>query len=230
MRNQVYELVLYRVTLAWLKAFLAFTGAKTLTEVERRLKLNEDLLTALRGDNEAREKASRLLREQLLRFLGKRLKESYGVSDSFLEDITQDTLIIVLNKLDTFRGESSFFTWVCAIAVRVAMAEVRKKRWSDYSLDALLEVAGFDCVEHSEEISDRLASVEKLEAVKMSMMTVLTERQRVALLAELDGISTDEIARRFNTTRGAIYSLTFNARRALIKDLRNKGFETEAGH
>lgn len=191
------------------------------------MKAEEQLLVDLKGEKAARERAYAVLRAKLMRAMSHKLKEMYQVDDAFVEDVTQEALIVVVNKLDSFRGESSFFTWVCAIAVRLAMAEVRRKRWKDYSLDALSADVDFE-PPASGDFTESIAAADSLDRVRMSIMTTLTEKQRTALLAELDGMTTDEIARRFGTTRGAIYKLTHDARKALIKDLRKKGFDLEA--
>lgn len=189
---------------------------------------DDSLLIALRDTGASREQAFAYLRAKLVRSMGQKLKAMYQVDDAFVEDITQEALIIVLTKLATFRGESAFFTWVCSIAVRVAMAEVRRKRWKDYSLDALTADDAIEPPAAAGDFTERVAAAEDLNTVRISIMTALTEKQRTALLAELDGMTTDEIARRYATTRGAIYKLTHDARRALIKDLTKKGFDMEA--
>jgi RNA polymerase sigma-70 factor, ECF subfamily len=176
----------------------------------------------------AQEVAFAQLRPRLLRSIAPKLKAMFSVDDFFIEDVIQETLIIVIQKLDSFRGESAFYTWVCAIAVRVAMAEIRRKRWSNYSLDALSADEIFEEPAAPGDFTERVAAKEILDTVKMSINTALTSKQRAALLAELDGMTTDEIARRHDTTCGAIYKLTHDARRALIKDLRKKGFDLEA--
>jgi len=43
------------------------------------------------------------------------------------EDVTQDTLLQVLRKLPSFRGESSFPTWLHRVAVNAVLAFRRKK-------------------------------------------------------------------------------------------------------
>lgn len=189
---------------------------------------DQGLVDALRQSAATQERAFAELRAKLLRMMGPKLKGLYSVDDSFVEDVIQETLLVVLTKLDTFRGESAFFTWVCAIAVRLAMAEIRKKRWKDYSLDALTADNAFDPPANSADFTERVAAAETLKVVTLSIMNALTEKQRTALLAELDGMTTDEIARRFGTTAGAVYKLTHDARKALIKDLRKKGFDMEA--
>jgi RNA polymerase sigma-70 factor, ECF subfamily len=57
--------------------------------------------------------------------------------------------------------------------------------------------------------------------------TGLTEKQRSALLAELRGMSQDEIARHLGSNRNAIYKLTHDARRRLKRGLESAGFTAE---
>jgi RNA polymerase sigma-70 factor (ECF subfamily) len=48
-------------------------------------------------------------------------------SDQDAEDVTQDVLLQVVRKLDSFRGESSFTTWLHRVTVNAALAHRRKK-------------------------------------------------------------------------------------------------------
>src|SRR5213593_4907310 len=48
-------------------------------------------------------------------------------NDADAEDVTQDVLLQVVRKLDTFRGEAAFPTWLHRVAVNAALAHRRKK-------------------------------------------------------------------------------------------------------
>src|SRR5438309_4981699 len=48
-------------------------------------------------------------------------------SDADAEDVTQDVLLQVVRKLDTFRGESAFSTWLHRITVNAALNHRRKR-------------------------------------------------------------------------------------------------------
>jgi RNA polymerase sigma-70 factor (ECF subfamily) len=48
-------------------------------------------------------------------------------NDADAEDVTQDVLLQVVRKLDTFRGESSLATWLHRITVNAALAHRRKR-------------------------------------------------------------------------------------------------------
>src|SRR4051794_28673474 len=55
------------------------------------------------------------------------------------EDLAQDSLLDILNSLDTFRGESRFTTWAYRFGVNRAASELRHRRYRNLSLDRLLE-------------------------------------------------------------------------------------------
>lgn len=80
---------------------------------------------------------------QLKSFL---VRMTASVADA--EDITHDTYINALNKIDSFRGESSLKTWLFAIASNLAKDNLRaKKRWpenvTDITKAAALQNPGF---------------------------------------------------------------------------------------
>jgi RNA polymerase sigma-70 factor (ECF subfamily) len=58
-----------------------------------------------------------------------------GVVGLSVEDCVQEALIKILDNLDSFRGESRFTVWAQKIAVRVAFAEMRRRKWRDVSLE-----------------------------------------------------------------------------------------------
>src|SRR5438132_13350215 len=47
-------------------------------------------------------------------------------NDADVEDVTQDVLLQVVRKLDTFRGESDFATWLHRVTVNAALVHRRK--------------------------------------------------------------------------------------------------------
>ena len=62
-----------------------------------------------------------------------RLQELSQMAD----DLAQDATLRVMDNLDNFRGESQFTTWANRIAVRMAISDLRRARYKDFSLDNL---------------------------------------------------------------------------------------------
>jgi RNA polymerase sigma-70 factor, ECF subfamily len=139
---------------------------------------------------------------------------------AFAEDVAQDALINILNKLETFRGESRFTTWAYRFAINEAASELRRRRYRDISLDRLLEEASaFEFLLTSDEQVGLERQIEQrtyLELLRDLISTQLTERQRAAIIGiYLGGYSMDEMAAALDMNRNALYKLLCDARKRL---------------
>jgi len=187
---------------------------------------NEDWLRSLGGPGTADEAAVAELREVLRRGLRRALTGRAAADDGFIEDMTQEGALKVLNGLTTFRGDSRFTTWAITVAVRVAFTELRRARWKDVSLDRLVEDAPAKlpaAPPADAPLQDARQAV--LAEMHRVVETELTDRQRQALVAELRGMPQGEIAAQMGLTRNALYKLTHDARRNLKRGLEAAGIE-----
>ena len=191
---------------------------------------NETWLTQLSGSGPDQQAALSDLRDALVRGLRKALSHRAGAGDAFLQDVVQDTLVRILERLPQFEGRSRFLTWAMSVAIRVAMSELRRRRWKDVSLDKVVADADLAPARVVDDGPGPLARSER-EAILATMHEVirngLTEKQRQALLAELQGMPQDEIARHLGSNRNALYKLTHDARRRLKRGLEAAGFTAE---
>ena len=98
---------------------------------------NEEWLSDLRGDNQdqAIEDLTRVLKRGLIYALSSRIQTDL---ETQVDDFVQDAVLRILDKMDTFRGESKFTTWAQKVAVRVAFTEIRRHRWKDISIEDLM--------------------------------------------------------------------------------------------
>src|SRR3972149_8660892 len=98
---------------------------------------NESWLNDLRDSGAAREAALDELRAIVQKSLPYALSRWLSPDDPLftplVEEVTQETLLRVLDQLDTFQGRSMFTTWVHKIAIRIALTELRRKRWRGLS-------------------------------------------------------------------------------------------------
>lgn len=174
--------------------------------------------------------------DELRALITKKLRHLLGRGQakqlSIVEDIAQETIMKVLDRLDTFRGESLFTTWVSRIAINLAYSELRRRRWRDVSLDVLpAELFSFD----PESISSRHDSPEKqaiessiVEALNHAIRTALTDYQRQVLVATLrSDLPMGEVAERFGTNRNALYKVLHDARMKLKETLVQAGISKE---
>ncbi len=194
---------------------------------------NTEWVSELRLAGPAREAALADLRTIIvsgLRFALTNWLDTNGPAfDSLAEDVAQETLLKVLAHLDSFEGRSRFTTWTHKIAVRVALTELRRRRWKDVSLDNLLETeqgeANPDMARDSGPGPETMAErTEILSRLQHMLDEELTEKQRRALLvASTSDLPLEEVARRLGTERNALYKLLHDARLKLKRRLARDG-------
>lgn len=216
--------------------------------LDAHARTNAGWLADLRSPGPAREAALADLRAIILAGLPYALANWLSPSDphfdELAQDVTQDTLLRALDRLDTFEGRSQFTTWVHKIAVRVALTELRRRRWKDVSLDEWLEGEPGQSaprqVPDSAPDPERLAEqADAMARVQRIILEELTDKQRQAMLAVgVRGMPMEEVARRMGMERNALYKLMHDARLRLKRRLLRDGltpadvlavFESEAG-
>jgi len=194
---------------------------------------NEEWLRLLRG--RGRDAALEDLRLLLLRGLQIGLKRTIGrKAGDLVEDFVQEALVRVLDNLDSFRGESRFITWAQKIGLRVAFSELRRKRWQDVSLDDLLGADHNDSSvplslpDMAPAVDDHTSQRMALEVVRRVIEEDLTAKQRDAIVAVMiHGMPLEEVARKMEMNRNALYKLLHDARKRLQSALKERGIAVE---
>jgi len=128
-----------------------------------------------------------------------------GGAEADAEDVVQDTWIKAVEKLDTFRWESAFGTWLHAIAVNVAHEMMRRRgRRQETDLPEHLEPAA-------------AAPPERLEVMDLERaIAALPDGYRAVLvLHDVEGFTHEEIAEQLGIAAGTTKSQLFWARRAI---------------
>jgi RNA polymerase sigma factor (sigma-70 family) len=155
--------------------------------------------------------------------------------DDLVEDFTQDSVLRVLDVLDSFRGESRFLTWATKIAVRLAFSELRRKRYQDVPLDVLTTDSEQEVSESNVLLTDPAQAPEAqvnrdelLGLVGQLIDEELTPRQREALRAVMESdLPMEEVALRLGTSRNAFYKMVYDARQRLLSRLSERGLSLE---
>ena len=68
----------------------------------------------------------------------------YVKSKEDAEDLTQQVFVRVWDKIDSFRGDSAFFTWVYRIAINIAKNHVTSATFKKDKLNISDDVINFD--------------------------------------------------------------------------------------
>ena len=133
------------------------------------------------------------------------------------EDLAQEVFVRVYRALPTFRGDSTFRTWLYRIAMNVGRSYRshwwrRAAVWGDSGAD---ETAAFD----PEDASDFETAWLTRDAIERALET-LPEDLRVAIvLRDMHGLEYREISDAIGTPIGTVESRIFRARRHLRRAL-----------
>jgi RNA polymerase sigma-70 factor (ECF subfamily) len=195
-------------------------------------------LDALSGAGHAHDEAVGRLHELLLRAARfevsrRRLALPYlrgGDHDDLAQQAADDALFAVLAKLDDFRGDSRFTTWVYKFALYEAAVKLRRRAWQDRELP--LEPDSWpDIASRALSPDEHVAESELLGALRDAINGALSAHQREVLVAiTLNGVPIDVLAERLNTTRGALYKTLHDARRKLRGRLSAQGLDPTSDH
>lgn len=204
---------------------------------------NEEWLADLRGTPEVQARALQDLQARLQRgiyyYLSRERSDLSGLSNHELtqmaEDLAQDSTLRVVENLDSFRGDSMFTTWATRIATRVAISDLRRARYKDFSLDEMtangdmLSLTGNPVASSKSPSPERSAEqAEILSRIQAALDDVLTERQQQALIAvAVRGVPLEVVAEQMNTNRNALYKLLHDARRKLKTYLETQGLSMD---
>ena len=165
--------------------------------------------SARSGDVEAYEA---LHREYVARIYGLCLRM---VSDpTRAEELTQDAFVRAWEKLSSFRGMSSFYTWLHRIAVNLSLGHLRsKKLWADR-----MRPTDSELLEKAPEFAhvDPLINLDLASAIA----ALPTSARAVFVLYDVEGYKHREIAELLGIATGTSKAQLHRARLFLRKALR----------
>ena len=132
------------------------------------------------------------------------------------EDIVQQAFLRAWEKIDTFKGNSNFYTWLYRIGFNLAITKINSSR--EMQLDESFE----STLSSSSNIEDTLESKELYVTVK-NLLDEIPEEQRTAyVLCEVDTKNYEEIAQITGVPVGTVRSRIFRARQYLMENLKDR--------
>lgn len=140
------------------------------------------------------------------------------------QDIAQDAFIKAYRAIDSFRGESQFYTWLYRIAANTAKNHLasRARKSPNYAID-VDDAEHFDGESGLKEYAnpENMLLTDEIRATIFRAIENLPDDLKSAItLREIDGLSYEEIAEVMDCPIGTVRSRIFRAREAIDKELR----------
>lgn len=185
----------------------------TMVATTEDLVANEATLIRAAQRSDARAFES-LYRMHVDKIYGLCLRMTGNVSDA--EDCTQDAFIQAWNKLDKFRSDSAFATWLHRIAVNTVLGRFRKSKREQDRLDVVSTLSTTSIVaDDTGELRDLSDAVNRLPS----------GARHVFVLHAVYGYSHDETGSMLGIATGTSKAQFHRARRLLSQQLNEQGFE-----
>ncbi|TCJ98758.1 RNA polymerase RpoE-like sigma-24 subunit [Volucribacter psittacicida] len=138
------------------------------------------------------------------------------VSANDIPDVVQESFIKAYRSLDSFRGESAFYTWLYRIAVNTAknylMAQGRRPPKEDILAE---EAESYEVGSHLRDVEtpeNLMLSAELKQTVFDTINSLQEELKTAITLREIEGMSYEEIAEIMECPVGTVRSRIFRAR------------------
>lgn len=139
----------------------------------------------------------------------------YVKSKEDAEDLTQQVFIRVWNKIDSFRGDSAFFTWVYRVAINLAKNHVTSASYKKQKLNISDDVINFD-YPHFDSPESSVESIETSKIIKNFISTLPEILKTPFILREYEGKTYEEIAQIIDCPIGTVRSRIFRARETIL--------------
>jgi RNA polymerase sigma-70 factor (ECF subfamily) len=173
---------------------------------------DEDIINEVKnGNKECYEEIVRKYNQRLYR-----IAVSYGVKDDDAEEVVQLAYIAAYEKLNQFRGEARFSTWLIKILINECLMIKRKqKRFEQFNESDYENVTLMTDNHQNPEV--KYMEKEKREIIEKAVKELPEKYRSVFILKEVEGMSIEEIADALNISKVNV-KVRLHRARTMLKD------------
>ncbi len=139
-------------------------------------------------------------------------------------DMAQEAFIKAYRSLDSFKGKSSFGTWLYRVATNICLDELRrrKRRVTTVSMHEPLETLDSELEKEFADVRPTVEALYEQKELSLYIQTVLDnmkpEHKTVIILRDMMGLSYEEISEVLSCSSGTVKSRLSRARTIFRKN------------
>ena len=139
------------------------------------------------------------------------------------EDVSQDAFLRAFHRLDRFRGDAPFRSWLLRITHNAALDHLARRRPEP------VDPQEFDASEPSASRppAERLELRERIERLERKLHGLSAQHRTVLVLRDAEGMSYEEIADITDSPLGTVKGRLHRARREFVEMLRANTYDWE---
>ena len=178
----------------------------------------DDVAGVTRGDLAAFERLVERHRDVVVRVA------SRIVGDDEAEDVSQDAFLRAFHRLDRFRGDAPFRSWLLRITHNAALDQLARRR--PEPVDPI-ELDSSEPERPERAPAERLELRERIERLELKLRGLAPAHRTVLVLRDVEGFSYAEIAAITEWPLGSVKGRLHRARREFIDMLRANTYDWE---
>ncbi len=180
----------------------------------------DDVLVAgvTRGDHAAFERLVERHRDVVVRVA------SRIVGDDEAEDVSQDAFLRAFHRLERFRGDAPFRSWLLRITHNAALDQLARRRAEPVDPT---ELDSSEPERPERAPAERLELRERIERLELKLLGLAPAHRTVLVLRDVEGFSYEEIASITESPLGSVKGRLHRARREFIDMLRANTYDWE---
>ncbi|HEX2960287.1 MAG TPA: RNA polymerase sigma factor [Ignavibacteriales bacterium] len=124
------------------------------------------------------------------------------------DEVTQEVLIVLYNKLKSFNFKSSLFTWIYRITATRSINQLNKRKVKRF---LFLEDSDYDTLKDSEDIVENIENKEKVKKLDSVLKELPVKQREVFILRNFDELSYEEISEITGRSVGGLKANYFHA-------------------
>src|SRR5258708_27816301 len=153
-----------------------------------------------------------------------RLAKNITQNDADAEDVLQDAFLKAYEHLDTFQGNSKFYTWIVRIAVNEALMRLRKRKGDrtvplDEPIETGEETVNREIAVWDDNPEQQYSNDEYQRILSEAVESLKPDFRIVFNLRDIEELSTEETAETLGISVPAVKSRLLRARLALREKL-----------
>ena len=155
------------------------------------------------------------------------IAQRFASNPADVQDIAQESFIKAYKAMESFRGESAFYTWLYRITVNTAKNFVVKNAGRGISVD--VDTPDIEAYDGSERLhqgdnpENILESSDVKRVIKEALQSLPDDLRQAITLREIDDMSYDEIADVMGCPVGTVKSRISRAREIINRKLTESG-------
>lgn len=135
------------------------------------------------------------------------------------QDCMQESMIRIYRALSSFKGQSSFSTWVYRVTMNTCLDELRRRKARrSTSLDTLLD-SGWSPTDETDTPERHAIQSEQRRTLERAIAELPEDMRAAVVLRDIQGLAYDEIASTLNVNVGTVKSRISRGRERLREKL-----------